>query len=236
MKYVKITFTKDDLFRLKIRRAIYKFILENPGLHFRELGRRLNIPRSTINYHLNCLKKQGLIITKKDYKYNRYFISEDMGEREKKILNIIRVETTRDVLLYIWIMVSASRIEIAKELDKHPTTVEFHLKRLLKCGIIEPAPTADGIIYTSLKNIPIIKRKKSKNEVFYRLKEPEIEKLLIMYYEKGQYHDIIAEAILTFVEELTPLNRPVKGILTAKERGELIEEIIFDIFPHPYYA
>lgn len=229
-------FTKEDLLNLKIRRTIYKFILENPGLHLRELSRRLNIPKSTLRYHLNYLEKQGLLVAKKEDKYNRYFISKDIGRREKNILSIIRTETTRDVLLYIWIMVVASSREIAKELNKHPTTVKFHIKRLLECGIIELAPVENGLVYTSLRNVPKINRKKSKNEVIYRLKEPQIEKLIIMYYEKGYYSGIIADAILTFIEELMPLNRPVKKILTPKEREEMIEEILFDVFPHPYHA
>ena len=236
MQNIEKTFTRDDLLKIKMRSIIYRFILENPGLHFRELGRRLNIPRSTLGYHLNYLKKQGLTITKKDYKYSRYFISEDISKSEKTILSIIRAEAARDVLLYIWIMVVASRTEIAKELDKHPTTVEFHLKRLLECGVIEPAPAVDGIIYTSSKNVPIIKRKKSKNEIFYRLTVPKIERIIIMYYEKGYYNDIIAEAIFTFIHDVMPLNRPVKRISTYKETMEIFEKNIFEIFPHPYYA
>jgi len=227
--------TKNDLLKLKIRRVIYRFILKNPGLHFRELVRRLNIPRSTLSYHLNYLIKQELLVMKKDDKFTSYFISKNIGDREKKLLHIIRVETTRNVLLYMMIMVIASQIEIAKELDKHPTTINFHLKRLMKHGIIEPAPTGDGMIYTSLSNALIIKRKKSKNEIFYRLKEPKIEKLLIMYYEKRYYHDIIAEAIFSCAENVIP-NGPPKRIRTTKEAIEQLEKIVFDIFPHPYYA
>jgi len=235
MQNIEKTFTKDDLLKLKTRSIIYRFILKNPGLHFRELVRRLNIPRSTLSYHLNYLDKQELLIVKKDDRYTRYFISRDIGDREKKILNIIRVETTRNALLYIWGMVIASEIEIAKELDKHPTTINFHLKRLLKHGIIEPALTAEGIIYTGLRNVPIIKRKKTKNEIFYRIKEPAMRKLLIMCYKKGYYDDIIAETIYFCAEGLNP-NGPPKRLNALKKSVEQAEEALFDIFPHPYYA
>lgn len=234
MQNIEKTFIKDDLLKLKIRSIIYRFILKNPGLHFRELVRRLNIPRSTLSYHLNYLEKQELLIIKKDDRYTRYFISKDIGDREKKILNIIRIETARNVLLYIWGMVSASQIEIAKELDKHPTTINFHLKRLMKQGIIEPAPIKDGIIYTALNNGPIVKRKKTKNEIFYRIKEPEIQKLLIMCYNKRYYNDIISETICFCAEGLNP--NPPKRLNAWKDAVELVEDAIFDVFPHPYYA
>lgn len=236
MRYVKKKFTKEYFLKLETRILIYQFISKNPGLHFRELARRLNIPRSTLRYHLNHLTKQELLVIKKDDNYSRYFIAKDIGDREKKILSIIRTETTRDVLLYIMIMVSASRIEIARELEKDPTTIKFHLKRLLKYSIIEQAPTKDGIVYTSTKNLPKIKRKKSKNEIFYRLKEPEIDRILIMYYKKGHYHDIIAEAICTYINEAMPIGTPVNKIRTAKETAETVEKILFDVLPHPYHA
>jgi predicted transcriptional regulator len=118
MQNIEKTFTRDDLLKIKMRSIIYRFILENPGLHFRELGRRLNIPKSTLSYHLQYLEAQELLIVKKGDRYTRYFISKDISEREKKILNIIRMETARNVLLYMWGMVIASEIEIAEELDK----------------------------------------------------------------------------------------------------------------------
>jgi len=231
----KIEFTEDTLLKLKTRRLLYTFILENPGLHLREISRKLNIPKTTLSYHLDYLEKQALLIIKKDDNYNRYFIKKDIGGREIKILNIIRVETTRNALLYIMITGTAPQIEIAKELDKDPTTVNFHLKRLLKYDIIEQAPAENGKIYTALRNAPIIERKKSKNEIFYRIKEPEIiEKLLIIYYKKGYYDDIISEAILSYGEDVIK-NNSAKRIKTSKEAVEIIEKILYDIFPHPYY-
>jgi predicted transcriptional regulator len=227
---------KDDLFKLKIRGTIYRYILKNQGLHFRELARRLNIPTTTLRYHLNYLVKQEILVMKKDDKFTRFFVSINIGDREKKLLYIIRVKTTRDVLLYITTVVAASQIEIAKELEKHPTTINFHLKRLMKHGIIEPAPTGDGIIYSAFSNSLIIKRKKSKNEIFYRLKEPKIVKLLKMYYEKSYYHDIIAEAVFSYTEDVSPNDLPPPRIRTAKEAVEQLEKIVYDIFPHPYYA
>lgn len=229
-------FKDNDLIQLKIRRSIYRFILENPGLYLSELSRKLNIPKSTLRYHLNYLEKQELLTTNQDYKYKRYFVKKDIGYIEKKTLNIVRLETTRNVLLYIMIVGVASQTELAKELIKHPTTIDFHLKRLLKYNIIEQAPAENGVVYTRLRTSPIIKRKKSKNEVFYRMKEPQIiEKLLILYYTEGYYDDIISEAILSYGEDVTK-NTPVKRIKTSEEVVDLVEKIFYDIFPHPYHA
>lgn len=49
---------------LKTRRNIYNFILKHPGLHFRELCRKLSLPNSTLSYHTRYLEKRGFIIAR----------------------------------------------------------------------------------------------------------------------------------------------------------------------------
>lgn len=44
---------------LEIRRKIYNHIVNSPGLYERELSRALNIPLSTLDYHLYYLKKES---------------------------------------------------------------------------------------------------------------------------------------------------------------------------------
>ena len=52
---------KEEILKLESRKLIYNYILEHPGLHFRELSRELKIPKSTLEYHLSYLKKLELI-------------------------------------------------------------------------------------------------------------------------------------------------------------------------------
>jgi len=218
----------------EVRSLIYNFLFKNPGLHFRELVRKLNIPGTTLNYHLKYLEKHDLLTTKKEGRYIRYFISNDVDNKEKTILTIIRQETTRNILLYIVVMAAASQNEIAKELEMHPTTVEFHLKKLLKSDLIEPAYIKNGIVYTGYFNNAILKRNPVKNEVIYTIKEP-IYKFLIKYYNNGYYKDNISKAILDLSENVYPHGNP-KKLKTFKQQAERLEKVIFEIFPHPYYS
>lgn len=219
---------------LKLRSILYTFILENPGMHFREMVRKLNIPGTTLIYHLRLLEKNDLLITKKDGRYIRYFVSNNVNDDEKTVINIIRQETTRNILLYIVLTAAASQKEIAKELELHPTTVEFHLKKLLKSDLIEPADMRNGVDYTCYHNHAVIQRKPVKNEVVYKLKQP-IYRYLIKYYNTRDYKNYISEALLCAAENAYPGNRLPNKVMTFKERLELLEKIIFEIFPHPYY-
>jgi len=76
--------SKIDLIYLEKRRIIYNYILKNPGLHFRNISRKLKIPKSTIEYHLVYLKKQGLIVENQELGYLRYYASEKIGQKDKK--------------------------------------------------------------------------------------------------------------------------------------------------------
>jgi DNA-binding transcriptional ArsR family regulator len=222
-----------SLLNLELRNKIYNIILKNPGLHFREIVRKSNIPATTLSYHLRRLEKNDLLITKKEGRYIRYFVSKDIDNKEKTIINIIRQETTRNILLYIVLMIVTTQSEIAKELELHPTTVEFHLKKLRKNDLIEPAQIKNGIVYTNYDNHAFLKRTPITNEIIYTTKIP-VYKFLIKYYNKKYYKDYFSKAILDFTESLYPKGYP-KKLMTKKERIQRFEKIIYEIFPHPYH-
>ena len=47
----------DEAVILTPRDKIYSIIVQNPGLHFREIQRRTNIATGALQYHLEYLKK-----------------------------------------------------------------------------------------------------------------------------------------------------------------------------------
>lgn len=49
---------KEDSLALETRRKIYNLILNYPGLHEREIARKLNLSLSTLDYHLHYLEKR----------------------------------------------------------------------------------------------------------------------------------------------------------------------------------
>jgi len=222
------------------RKLIYQHILKHPYLHLSELARKLQIPKGTLTYHLRYLEKNGLIISNKEDRYTRYCAANNFGNIEKKLLNVFRQDTARSVLLYIMLCLSASQIEIAKELGKDPKTIEFHLKRLAALDIIERVHANNGVIvvYAATGNSGIIKRKPSKNEIFYRIKEPEKIKAyatLLKYYNKNTINDPLVDAYIKYIENVAVGDLP-KTARTGKQAAEAFEKILWDIFPHPYYA
>ena len=135
------------------RKILYEYIEDNPGVHLNELFRKIDINNNTIRYHIKYLLKQGFIDCKKINGYNHYYTKENNNTEKKILLSFLRKSTTRNILLYLLLDFGASPIQLSEELEKTQATVNFHLKRLQKCGLIEPVPLVNGRISTNLKHI-----------------------------------------------------------------------------------
>lgn len=129
---------KEDSLALETRRNIYTTIVQYPGLHERELARKLDMSLSTLDYHLHYLEKRDLIVSRKDGRYTRYFATRKVGREDKKIIAILRQKTPRAIILYLLLHPEAIHKDIAQEIGKSPSTVSFHLKKMIDAGMVEP--------------------------------------------------------------------------------------------------
>jgi predicted transcriptional regulator len=80
------------------RREIYNFVKENPGLHLRELQRRLKMPLSTLEYHLDYLEKKEILALEDDRRYCRYF-AEKLTPDDKELLSVLRQKRLLEIIL-----------------------------------------------------------------------------------------------------------------------------------------
>ena len=227
---------KERALDLKIRRRIYHFILKNPGLHFREISRRLKIPRGTLDYHLNYLQKRGLLTAKPAGKYIWYYVRNNIGNDKKKVFSLLRHEVPRNIILYLLSVSCGSQIELSKSLEKHPTTIEFHLKKLLDMGIIEPAPVDNKNVYVKFEKLWIIERAPVGKEIIYRLKNPLLIYDSVILYKKGSLDvnfcniPIIKFKFWSSFEDSKTKSKSFQGSIRS------FEEMIYEIFPHPYHV
>jgi len=204
---------KEHVLELEIRRLIYNFILKHPGVYLRQISRQLQIPKTTLDYHLRYLNKNNLISDKKDGEYLRYFADEKIGVYEKKVLNIIRKKTYLHIILFLSMYHKSSRQEIAKDLDKSPSTIYSCLKKLLELDIIQDF--------------------RDKKIVKYKLKnEKDIDKVLIKYK-----NSLLDKWVVFFFDYLDWIysNKHIL-IFLAKYNEKKILQLIEDIFPNPYHG
>lgn len=89
----------------------------------------------TVQYHLNRLKKIGAIKSSKRF-YRSYF-PPDISESDKKILEILSQERTRDILLLIIEIKIPTQMEIYKKIGISQSSVSWHLQRLIALDIVQ---------------------------------------------------------------------------------------------------
>ena len=152
------------ILELEKRRKAYNLVKKYSGCHFRELERKINLPALVLKYHLDFLTKHGLIRQEKDGNNIRYFPINVQFENTK-LLILLRQESIRKIILFILSNKECHHEDIVNFTKLSPSTVSWHIKKLLKNDII--SQTRDG--------------RKTAYKIL--VKEDEIIKTLILYKE-----------------------------------------------------
>jgi predicted transcriptional regulator len=154
---------KDEILNNERRGKIYACIKKNPGVHLREIQRLLNIPLTSLQYHLNYMAKRRIIFEEKTENYTKYYC-ELLEPVDKKVLSVLRQKRLREIVLLILINKKANCHLMVETLNLSPPTISFYLKHLVENNIVE--------------------RTKIGYENFYTLKdEDRVEKILIAYQQ-----------------------------------------------------
>lgn len=130
------------------------------------------MPLGTSLYHLDYLESAGMIVSRRDGRYKRYFGSHSIGRREKEVLSLLRHEAPRRLTQALLDRGAATQRELCDSVGVSRSTVSFHLNRLVADGVVirtprrpealydvaEPAFTRDLLsrFGESLRNVPVI--------------------------------------------------------------------------------
>jgi hypothetical protein len=167
----------------------------------------------------------------KENGFLRFFVTRTIGQKEKKVLGLLRQETPRYIIIAILNCCGLSSKELCQLLNKSPSTINFHIKRLLRNDIIEICPVGTGFVQKSSSNV-FIERNIVGRETVYQLKEPYlIEKLIIMH--KDSLLDGVTKDVFDSIRDWH--NGNIKNLITLDKSTDRLLEKLFDIFPPPYY-
>jgi len=229
---------RKNVLDLDTRSKIYDYILKHPGLHQREISRKLKIPKTTLIYHLRLLKKRELITYKKIESHNRYYTVQENGSYDKKIIGILRQEIPCNIFMFIFVNVIASRQDLSKAIEQHPNTISFHLNKFIKMGLVERCQTDKGIVRRA-NETKVVERSIVTNEIVYRLKDtPTIYDFFIR--NRNVFNDnIMIKSVFQFLDDECSIYWPLPKIIKDRHGNihlENIEKIINEMFPLPFRA
>lgn len=90
----------------------------------------------SVQYHLDRLEKTGVISSSKRF-YKSYFPASINDEFDKKILEVLSQERTRDILLLIIEYKSPTQTQLSNKIGLSQTSVSWHCQRLIEIKIIQ---------------------------------------------------------------------------------------------------
>ena len=114
---------------------LLKHIEENPGIRYRELLRMTCLVNGVLTYHLAALEKSSVIKVDRQSRMTRYY-PVNVPDSESAIIKFVRHEPVRQIALFILENDMCTFNEIVDHVQKAPSTVSSHLKRLKEAGII----------------------------------------------------------------------------------------------------
>jgi len=147
---------KEEILENENRRKIYVVIEGSPGIHLRELQRVLNMPLTTMEYHLSYMSRKKIIYSETDTHYKRYY-AKPLDDEDKKVLSALRQKRLREIVLLILSSGKAKYQFMADYLKVPHSTLSFYLKYLVDNGILLKEKVGYETIYTVKDDDKVVK-------------------------------------------------------------------------------
>ena len=121
---------------LDTRRRIYEYVVANPGTHLRAIKDELDMPMGQLEYHLHYLEQRGLLDSKEDRYYKRFFPSE-MSATDRRVLSAIRQEKPRQIVLIVLEHPGVDHKTVQRQMRIGASSLSFYMKDLIEKEVVE---------------------------------------------------------------------------------------------------
>jgi len=130
------------------RLAIYNYVSNNPGVHFRGICSGLGLPVGVAQYHLALLTKVGLLASYKDRRYKRYYKAGRYSQEEVEVISAMRGGTAREILRALLEGQPTPHRELASTIKVTSQALTWQMKHLRASGLIEAETDSRKMTYT----------------------------------------------------------------------------------------
>jgi len=170
---------KDEILANENRRKVYSVIEANPGIHMRELQRVLDMPLTTLEYHLTYMARKKILFKESESHYKRYYV-RPLDSDDKKILSALRQKRMREIVFEVLINKKVKYQFLADYLKLPNSTLSFYLKYLVE-------------------NMVLVKEKIGYENIYTIRDEDRVARVLIAY--KSSFLDkVVDKALNTWME------------------------------------
>lgn len=122
---------------LTSRERILALVAEQPGLHLRELPRRLGLSLRAVRYHLDSMVHEDLVTAHRSGRFERWFTAGAFSSEERALISGLRVEGQRSILQCILRQGPSRFASLQKAVSVSSATLSHYLDRLTQDGLLE---------------------------------------------------------------------------------------------------
>jgi predicted transcriptional regulator len=146
-----------------VRKDIYTYIAEHPGEHLANITKKFELSSSSTRYHLSVLEGMDKIVSHKNGKYKRYYINKNgyskytNGNGYKHIMSALKNNTARKIVKFLISNPESNQKRVSNALNIHPSTVNWHAKRLKEAEIISKHKKGKEIVYSLNQDVQLRK-------------------------------------------------------------------------------
>lgn len=169
---------KDIVLENSRRKKIYNFIRKNPGIHLRELQRKLSIPLSSLEHHVEYMIRKDIIDKEREGRYTRYFAGH-LTKEEREVISALRHAKLREIVSIVLKQKEVKSQDFIDHLNIPSSTLSYYLKYLVEHSILV--------------------RQKIGYENIYSIKDQRVGKILIIH-EPSLVDKLADKALRTFLE------------------------------------
>src|SRR2546425_955847 len=125
------------------RRKVFLAVLDRPGVHLRGLARSLDIPLHSLSWHVEILKKSGLLVSSRIGKFAALSVTGQVREealRDLALLDIVK----NAAIIRVLQRRARSRSQVSGDLKVYPQALDPSLRSLFTRGLIARDPARAG--------------------------------------------------------------------------------------------
>ena len=138
------------------RSKISSLIHRNPGIHLRELERKLGVSFNSIRYNTEKMVLSGEIICEKGPGYSRFY-PLGMSERARLVYSVSRNKTTFKILTELTTQMMLTNKELAARTGFAKSTVSEHVHFLLGVNLVKLTLSGEGNFKVELQDREFVK-------------------------------------------------------------------------------
>jgi len=121
------------------RRKVFVTVLDRPGIHLRELARSLDIPLQSLSWHVEILRKAGLLASTRLGKFSALSVSGQVHTETLRDLALLDVVKNAAIIRVLQRR-ARSRSQVSGDLKVYPQALDPSLRSLFVRGLIARDP------------------------------------------------------------------------------------------------